>query len=74
MNIIPNHLMASRLQNIIDSNPFGERDEASSVAREFMDRLRPRNPITVPFADYGIEPDPYSSGQDEIDQKEDATL
>lgn len=59
MNIIPNHLMASRLQNIIDSNPFSSDDNTSRMARDLMDRLRP-----MP----GHEPDPYSAGQDEVEQ------
>ena len=57
MNIIPNHLMASRLQNIIDSNPFAH---SAKEARDLMDRLKP-----MP----GHEPDPYSAGSNEAEQE-----
>ena len=49
-----------QLQAVIDSNLFARDDDAASQARDLLDQLRP-----MP----GHEPDPYSSGQDEIDQE-----
>lgn len=59
MNIIPNHLMAFRLQNIIDSNLFASDDNASRQARELLEKL-PRVPVD------GHEL--YAAGAGEVDQ------
>lgn len=54
MFIVPNYLRMSHLQNLIDQNPM---DDISRRARELMRSLP------------GHEPDPYSAGQDEIEQE-----
>lgn len=59
MNIIPNHLMAFRLQNIIDSNLFASDDNASRQARELLEKL-PRVPVDGH--------DMYTAGAGEVDQ------